>query len=200
MDRSPRSSASPSTARPGVLVASLTALATLLAFAGGRWAADSAAPVGLTLTDRAPAPASHPPASHPPEDGAAWRSPASGEQWLAPPPQAAAPVELAPQGRPTPALVTRVAEEATRGLESARAEILARCVPSGALPGGQPSARFTFNVTFDASGREIARGISEDRRARAPEVAGCLRRLPLGTLRVTAPGANVGVRVAMNLP
>jgi hypothetical protein len=59
---------------------------------------------------------------------------------------------------------------------------------------------FTFNLTFDGSGREIARGIGEDRRARAPEVASCLRRLPLGTLRVPAPGTRVGVRVALALP
>jgi hypothetical protein len=91
-------------------------------------------------------------------------------------------------------VVARVAHEATRVLEAARSDLAARCAPSGA--GG---AQFTFNVTFDANGREIARGISEDRRHRAPRVASCLRKLPIGSLRVTPPGANVGVRVAMQL-
>jgi hypothetical protein len=198
MDRTRTSTAARAAARPGALIASLTALATLLAFAGGRWAADAAAPAGLQHPARTRPP---PPAPDARQADTTWRAPASAEAPPAPPPAPAAnPLELTPQGRPTPALVTRVTEEASRQLESARAELLARCVPATGLPGGRATARFTFNVTFDASGREIARGISEDRRAPAPEVAGCLRRLPLGTLRVTAPGANVGVRLAMNLP
>jgi hypothetical protein len=102
-------------------------------------------------------------------------------------------------GRPTPELVSLVAQQARRKLEEVRPELIERCVPEPRRgdPGG---ATFTFNVTFDAGGREIARGISEDRRYRAPEVASCLRRLPLGSLRVPPPGAIVGVRVALNLP
>lgn len=195
MDRIPRAR------RPGAqltwLAAALVA-ATLLAFVGGQWAADTAlAPRGLEPASpvaTAPAPAVDRPAPAGPS-----AAPAAAPAALAAADEPPAP-QAAPPGRPTPAVVARVAEEASLALERAREDLRARCVPAGRPAGSGLPARFTFNITFDASGREIARGISEDRRARDPEVAGCLRRLPFGTLRVTAPGANVGVRVAMSLP
>lgn len=181
-------------------LASALVAATLVAFGAGLWAADAAA-----VRATAPAPAGVPAAEAtlaPSAQG--WRAPApdpsAAGPWPSPAPAARAePGGLSPRGRPSPALVARVAEEASLGLEAARPELVARCVPPG-RPADQASSRFTFNVTFDADGREIARGISEDRSARSPEVASCLRRLPLGALRVSAPGANVGVRLAFSLP
>jgi hypothetical protein len=139
-----------------------------------------------------------PPVAERAAETAAPAMPPALAQALHPPqlPPAEATPMLTPQGRPTPALVARVQQEVTRELERARPALASRCVP----PGEASTSRLTFNVTFDANGREVARGISEDRRAPAPKIASCLRKLPVGSLRVAAPGAHVGVRVAMTLP
>jgi hypothetical protein len=185
----------------------LGAVAALLAYAAGRWAS-----LDARATSHAPAPTE--PYDAGPSRGDAPSRAASRPAWRVPPPapalaavapaapvpQPQAPALLTPQGRPAPLLVQRVAAEVTRWLEQSRSELIERCVPANRLVHGEPGAAFTFNVTFDANGREIARGISEDRKLRAPEVASCLRKLPMGSLRVTAPGATVGVRVAMHLP
>jgi hypothetical protein len=184
--------------RPGALLASAAAVAALLAFAGGLWVSELLAdPAGAGSARRlAPAPDGGLAPAHPepaPNLSAlevpGGPAPAPASLPGAPPP-AAAPV------RPAPEVVARVAEEATLALEAVRAGLAERCPPAaGAAP-----ARLTFNVAFDASGREVARGVVEDRRARAPEVARCLRELPLGALRVSPPGGTVGVRVAMSFP
>jgi hypothetical protein len=181
----------------------LGAVAALLSYAAGRWSAGDAearSPAPAHAEPRDDAPARELPAQ---PYRYAWRPPALAP-YATPAPAAAAPQRaaplLTPQGRPTPQLVARVAEETTRKLEESRSELIERCVPANRLVHGDPGARFTFNVTFDASGREIARGIGEDRRLRAPEVASCLRKIPVGSLRVSPPGTTVGVRVAMHLP
>jgi hypothetical protein len=107
---------------------------------------------------------------------------------------------VATPGRATQELVRRATAETTAVLENARAELNARCWPRDGLASGHQDTLVTFNVTFDANGREIARGLGEDRRARAPELLRCLQQLPLGSLRISPTGANVGVRVAMRLP
>jgi len=195
-------------AAPGAARLTVTALAVsaslgaLAVFAAGHHAADRlAAPGGAAAPRRPP-----PPAAGPAGPGATGAPRREGPRPLAGAalPAAAAPVAPAEAqarpGRPSPALVAQVTEAARLGLEAARGDLVARCLPAGRVAPGAPAVPFTFHVTFDASGREIARGIGEDRRARAPEVAGCLRRLPLGTLRVAPPGTNVGVRVALSLP
>jgi hypothetical protein len=196
----PRAAARPPT-RPAsrrlALLAAPAAVALALAFAAGRWSTgDEPRPAA---GDRGAAPLRAAPGRVSPVE----RTLAGGIAFAPPPaPVVAAAVPAAPaspaRGVPRE-IVARVAAEASLGLERARQDLVARCVPGNASAGG-PGAKLTFNVTFDASGREIARGISEDRRHRAPEIASCLRRLPLGSLRVSAPGANVGVRVSMNLP
>jgi hypothetical protein len=186
-------------ARRDAPLAAAVAVALVFAFTGGLWFADllagSADPgrvvqPALRAADAPPLLADDPAPVAPREAPASAAPPASAP--------AAAPSLLTPQGRPTPALMARVVAEATRSFEAARADLTARCVPEARR--AAPGARFTFNVTFDASGREIARGIGEDRRLRAPEVASCLRALPLGAVRVSPPGAPVGVRVALTLP
>lgn len=198
MERSTPAPSRPRARSRGPIVAA-SGVALALAFTGGLLVAELAAPaVGRAAL--APPPAGVEAAAAPERaPSPAWSAPAAAPAAVAAPPAIAPaiPALLTAQGRPTPALVTRVTEEATRSLEAARAGLAARCPPDRArtTPG-----RFTFNVVFDASGREIARGIAEDRRARAPEVAACLRALPLGALQVSPPGASVGVRVALSLP
>jgi len=136
------------------------------------------------------------------------------QPWSAQPsaPRAAAPaqgalaMEAPPVALPLPPpqspqeLVTRVTQEVEAQLLAQRPELTAQCFPSSGLPGGRSSAQLTFNVMFDARGREIARGISEDRKAPAGALATCLRRLPLGSLKIQPPGSSVGVKVSMVFP
>jgi hypothetical protein len=186
------------------MIAAVLAALVMVAFAWGRWTAESGPAAGTALGH---ARVLHPPASRfapPAERFSAYPGPLATVRSAPIVPALAAPPAPPPApapSRPGPELVSRVAEEATRVLESARPELAARCVPAEGL--ADEGARLTFNVTFDASGREIARGISEDRRARATgatAVASCLRKLPIGSLRVAPPGTNVAVRVAMSFP
>jgi hypothetical protein len=59
-------------------------------------------------------------------------------------------------------------------------------------------AKVTLNVTFDASGREIARGVSTDRRTPA-EFTACLRTIPT-PVDVAPPGSTVAVAVPLSYP
>jgi hypothetical protein len=189
--------ASPSTA---TLLAGLGLAAALVAFLAGQWTAGHAAQPGATPgAGPAAAGATAAPRTRAPATVAPWtpRPAEAGAQATAIPP---APAPTTSPGRATPALVARATAETTAFLESSRSELGARCWPRSGLASGAESTLVTFNVTFDASGREIARGIGEDRRARAPELVRCLQRMPLGSLRISPPGANVGVRVAMRLP
>jgi hypothetical protein len=97
------------------------------------------------------------------------------------------------------AVVARATEQARDQIESLRAQIVSRCWPAGGLPGGRSSATLSFNVAFDAQGREIARGISEQRRAPAGEFARCLRKME-APLSISPPGTNVGVSFAVTFP
>lgn len=51
-------------------------------------------------------------------------------------------------------------------------------------------AKYTFDMAFDAQGKEISRGISEHREAERSDVGICLRKLPIG-LTIPPPGGPV---------
>jgi hypothetical protein len=110
-------------------------------------------------------------------------------------PAAAAP---APVARATPDTVARVAGEARARIEALRGYIDASCWTGRAEE--RKTAKLTFNLTFDAQGREIARGISEDRMAPAQAFGSCLRKLQGTTLAIAPPGANVGVSIPVMFP
>ncbi len=114
-------------------------------------------------------------------------------------PPAAAPA-MAPQPKLTPELVDRVTQQARDGLEALRATLVARCAPEGSRDAGAHPATLVVNLTFDADGREIARGIAENRRAPAGRLGTCLRRLRDTSLSVAPPGVTVGVSVPITLP
>jgi hypothetical protein len=107
----------------------------------------------------------------------------------------------APEARPavTPELAARVTQDAKVQLESVRELIVSRCWPRNGVD-GRNSARVTFNVTFDAQGRQIARGITEDRRAPAGAFGKCLRELPGTALAIAPPGTNIGVSLSVAYP
>jgi hypothetical protein len=175
-------------ARRVLTLAAAMALAAGL-FLAGRWSA-TGEPAAL-LAEGRPAP------------GAEAAAPAAGSpRALSPPLPAAGRTAPRPLQRPaaSPEVVGLATEGARGQLESARASLVSQCWPGGPLGRGPEKTRLTFHLTFDAAGREVARGIAEDRGAPAGAFASCLRRLPAGTLTIPAPGARVGVRVAMSFP
>jgi hypothetical protein len=117
-------------------------------------------------------------------------------------------VRIAP--RSTPALPARAAsaaelqsratDEVNAQLETLRPYIASHCLPSAGVEGGKASATVTVSSTFDARGREIARGIGEDRRSPAAELASCMRSLEGIALSISPPGSNVGISVPVTFP
>ena len=94
----------------------------------------------------------------------------------------------------TPEILARATTDATAQIETYRPTFVSRCTPPGGLGEG---AQVTFHVTFDAQGREIARGISENRRHRAGAFAKCMREISGIDLAIAPPGTNVAVSVPM---
>jgi hypothetical protein len=168
----------------------------VLVFLVGRWTADPPPPAPAQQPVAEPA---APPRFEVEAPRAVRAAPVRPEQ--APPVSAPPPERPAPPAAPvTPELAQRVKAETVAQLELLRPEIVALCWPSGGLSRGRTSATVTFNITFDAQGREIARGITEDRRAPAGEFARCLRELPGMGLTIAAPGTNVGVAIPVSYP
>ena len=119
-------------------------------------------------------------------------------------PRVVAPVPLAPAPEPAlppspPDVVQKAQEQVVAALEHERPSLLSSCwKPAG--PGESGTARLTFSIALDASGREIARGVSEDRDAYRPGVADCVRRLTAAPFQVEAPGRPVSLEVSFSLP
>ena len=172
----------------------LLVVALGVAFALGRWSAEPPpAPIRSFEASSMPTAREQPQTELPPRDPsrAPLRPPTSATSQSAPTPSLAV---------VTPELVDRVTQETKARIEELRAHIVSRCWPGGASGGGPSSTQITLDVTFDAQGHEIARGISEDRRSPAPEFVRCLRNLEGTVLSVAPPGANVGVNVPVTFP
>ncbi|WP_437685987.1 hypothetical protein [Sorangium sp. So ce176] len=96
-----------------------------------------------------------------------------------------------------------IARQAARALDAHRPALVERCYrPAASAPPAQPeprAVRYVFNITFDAQGRQIARGIIEDRETARPEVTACLVGA-LPPVEIAPPGANVRVDVPFSLP
>ncbi|WP_437878725.1 hypothetical protein [Sorangium sp. So ce513] len=154
---------------------------------------------------RAAPPAALPPASAEAAAASAKAPPASEAPAPSPAPRAAAtgaaaasPDELAAASPGE--LYKRVAADAMKALEARRPLFVKQCWEPSLKKSPTPArARYLFNMTFDASGKEIARGISEVRGMDRPDAAQCLRMIPLG-IAVPPPGARVAVEVEMTLP
>lgn len=116
-------------------------------------------------------------------------SPVAGEGQAAPP-RAPIPPEVMAQYQAE--IFTRVEEE--------RPKVVERCWPRDGLPRGQRSASVTYNVSFDAAGREIARGVQSDRRAPAGAFGSCLSRFQGARFTISPPGRPVTLRVAVTYP
>ena len=110
----------------------------------------------------------------------------------------------APQSPPDPVaeVVAQVTQQAKVELENLRPRLMSSCWPSGGLGAGQRSATLTFHMTFDAQGHEIARGISESRRAvrASAEFAKCVRILDGTLLSIPPPGRTVAISIPVSFP
>lgn len=127
-------------------------------------------------------------------------SPAPTSAALEPPPRPAA----LPLGPPEPpsALREAVEADAKKAVAAERsATFVTRCWAPAIAAKPQPAAsRYSLQMTFDATGKEIARGLSEIRGVDSrPDVAQCLRGLPIG-LTVPARGATVQVTLELSFP
>lgn len=94
----------------------------------------------------------------------------------------------------------RVIQEATAVLDKQKKTLSDKCLaPSLAKKPEPAKVKYIFNLTFDASGKIIARGVTEDRETARPEVLACVsENFPAVT--VTPPGQSVLVDVPLELP
>jgi hypothetical protein len=172
----------------------------LLAYAVGRWGAEPTTPPAV-LQQEARAPYADTPSPVAPLAPPATAprpvpsQPAPVAQTIAP-----APPPPAPSTGPSPAVVARATEEAKANIETLRQQIVSQCWPAGGLKGGRTSAKLVFDVTFDAQGREIARGLRMDRRAPAGEFARCLSSMQGTSLSISPPGTTVRTGFEVTFP
>jgi hypothetical protein len=121
------------------------------------------------------------------------------------PPTVAPPVTVAATPEPVVAappvssseLVTRQASEA---LSYQRTRLRDVCYRPAVLAGGaQLSAVWTVNVTFDAQGNQLARGLVEQRGTSTPELTQCMGK-EIQPLTVPPPGATIMVEIPLAFP
>ncbi|MEZ4301728.1 MAG: hypothetical protein R3B70_42730 [Polyangiaceae bacterium] len=142
------------------------------------------------LRSRDPAPA--PPASALP----AAQPPASSPVAATPPPSPVPP--------PAPAVqADRAAAEAAvaKIFEEHRAEIAKKCVePALAKKPDPPRVKLTFNITFGPDGKQITRGVVEDRETSREGVSMCVMDALPQQLVIPAQGTSVYIEIPWVLP
>jgi len=98
-------------------------------------------------------------------------------------------------------LRARVGKQVAEVLEQQRPMFVDECwAPSAAKVQEPREASYRFSITIDATGREIARGISESRDAYRADVGRCLRSIRDAQITIPAPGRTVKVDLALTLP
>lgn len=107
------------------------------------------------------------------------------------------PVGAPPVGAPRAAEPTLARRATEQALEAQRAAIVERCIPVAARSGA--ASRLNINITFDPSGRQIARGIISDRGDPRPALSECVTGA-LPRLQIPAPGALQALEVVWVLP
>jgi hypothetical protein len=118
----------------------------------------------------------------------------TSSQGPAAPPPASAPSTSAAADR------AAAVAAATKDLERHRAEVVKKCAePALAKQPNPPQIKLTFNVTFDAEGKQIMRGVVEDRETMREGVSMCaMNTIP--PLSIPAQGASVYVELPWSLP
>lgn len=105
-----------------------------------------------------------------------------------------------PTAKPVPSVdKQRVIREATAMLDQHKKSLAEKCLaPSLAKKPDPPNVKYLFNLTFDAAGKIVARGVVEDRATSRPEVLTCVSdNFP--AFGVTPPGQTVRVDVPLEL-
>jgi hypothetical protein len=85
-------------------------------------------------------------------------------------------------------------------VEEQRKRVVSTCWPREGPPRGQRSTTVTYNVTFDAEGREVGRGLVEDRRTPGGKFGKCLGRLTGMPFSISPPGTYVTLRIPVSYP
>lgn len=112
----------------------------------------------------------------------------------APPPR----IEVAPAPKPVDRSV--VAKQVSVELEKQKKTIVDKCLaPSLATKPEPKNVKYMLNFSFDPSGKQLSRGIAEDRATSRPDVTQCVTST-LTTIVVEPPGQSVFVEVPFDLP
>ncbi|HEY2775897.1 MAG TPA: hypothetical protein VGK20_17780 [Candidatus Binatia bacterium] len=108
---------------------------------------------------------------------------------------------LAPQAQQAILRAIRRARTDAAGAMAAHKQLVVeRCwKPSVASSPDPASMRLVYDVTFSPDGRQIARGIDEDRERARADVAKCAATLPLA-MKIRPPGRSVRLQLVMDLP
>ncbi|NUO47893.1 MAG: hypothetical protein HOV80_03455 [Polyangiaceae bacterium] len=115
---------------------------------------------------------------------------------------ARAPEGIPPQPVPsvTPELIKASSSSASNAIEKHRKHLVEKCWNPSAKTDPEPkSVTYTLELTFDAEGKQIARGLSEPRGASRPAVPQCLQ-TELPNLTIDPPGVSVAFKVELTLP
>jgi hypothetical protein len=125
---------------------------------------------------------------------------------------ASAPAVVASPAPPAPPALTAAAtasEPPPSALAAIRAAMLAekervfkpKCWQPAIAKAPEPArSSYSISTSFDATGKEVMRGVSELRDVPSrPDVAQCLRGLPMG-LTIPAPGQAVTTEVSIEFP
>jgi hypothetical protein len=113
----------------------------------------------------------------------------------------AAPAAPAPSSRASipPAQMAQYRAEVVSHVEEQRQRLVSTCWPKEGLPRGSRSTTVTYNVTFNPQGREVGRGIVQDRRAPAGKFGTCLQ-LQGKPFSISPPGTYVSLRIPVTYP
>lgn len=116
---------------------------------------------------------------------------------LGPGPVAAPSITTPTVSQPAPPTSVVDTKTVAAGLKAAldqhKKMIVDECVtPALAKKPTPAKVNLTFNFSLDANGKQLARGISEDRETSRPEVTQCVQ-TKLPALSIAAPGSNVFV-------
>ena len=104
------------------------------------------------------------------------------------------------QPRLEKAQIAAAQKAAQQALDSVKAGWIKKCwAPAIAKTPKPDTARWTIDVTFNAAGIEIARGISDIRGSERADVARCLRTLPLD-LRIPPQPRSARATLMLTMP
>jgi hypothetical protein len=148
-----------------------------------------------------PSVASSPPPATPaaPPIALPMPEPLPGRGAVAPP----IPLPRVPQPTPlprvAPEIVARVEREAAMEIDRIKPILAARCWETSPPQERPQGVTYAINVSFDPQGREIARGVEEERGS-PPALGHCLRQVLDAEMRVSPPDAPVATVVAVTFP